>query len=179
MKTSLYTILCIVIRLGVVIVGVEALLGLPGWLYAVHENANAIDIYAPLAIWAAIMLGASVLWLYPGLLARAAAGRSANQVFESPISPGQMMYIAFAILGTYFVLKGLWSAAYEEMRLAWLTKITGSVEGFGMERVKSWISIVSDCVAVVLGLVLVLRARGLAELIQRLRYGNRQWQEQQ
>jgi len=179
MKTSLYTILCIVIRLGVVIIGIQLLIGLPGWLYAVHQNASAIDTYAPLAIWALILLIAFVLWLYPGLLARAAANRSANEVFESPISSQEIMYIAFAVLGAYFVLKGLWSATYDGLRLALLTKIAGTLEGFGPERIKSWISIGSDCVAVALGIALVLRARGLAELVQRLRYGNRQWEEQQ
>lgn len=38
MKTSLYTILCIVMRLGAVIIGLKLLMELPGWWYAVHES---------------------------------------------------------------------------------------------------------------------------------------------
>src|SRR5690348_14669117 len=108
MKTSLHTILCIVVRLGAVIIGIKLLIEVPGWFYALRENAPAIDVLAPSLICAFLLLLALLLWLYPGLLARAAAGKSSTQAFESPISPREMMHIALAVLGTYFVLRGLW-----------------------------------------------------------------------
>jgi len=179
MKTSLYTILCIVIRLGAVIIGLKLLMELPGWWYAVHESKSALDIFVPLGLWALFLVFAAFLWLYPGALARAAAGRSSTQIFESPISAGQMLYVGFAILGAFFILKGLWAAIYQGLRLMLITQITGDQFASGPARTQCWIDIGSDLAIVVLGTAFVFGARGLAELTQRLRYGNKVWKEQQ
>ncbi|MGH8212100.1 MAG: hypothetical protein ACREPP_02575, partial [Rhodanobacteraceae bacterium] len=130
------------------------------------------------AFWAVLILLAFVLWLYPGLLARAAAGRSAKQVFESPISSGELMHIAFAGLGAYYVLRGLWAGVHRFLYLMLLAEITGDQAASSSARTQCWVDIGSDVVAVILGVALVLGARGLSELLRRLRYGNAKWEEQ-
>lgn len=178
MKTSLYSILCIAIRLGAVFIGIKLLIGLPGWFYAIRANANPMDIVAPLILCAFLLLIAFLLWLYPGVLARTAAGRSSMQVFESPIPPREMMHIALAVLGTYFVLRGLWAAIYQVLRLTFLARIMGEDAVFGPAKTQCGIDIAADVMVVLLGVALVMGSRGLAEFIQRLRYGNGTWEEQ-
>lgn len=179
MKTSLHAILCIVIRLGAVIIGVKLLIEMPGWFYAVHGSARTLDIIVPSLGYAFLLLVAFLLWLYPGFLARAAAGRSSLQIFESPISPKAMLHIALAVLGAFFVMRGLWAAIYQVLRLTFLAQIMGEDAVFGPAKAQCGIAIAADIAVVLVGGALVLGSRGLAEFIQRLRYGSGTWEEQQ
>lgn len=96
------------VRVGAILLLVTTLAGLPFAFASVHNGqfgAGAEGIL--IGFNGALIALAIALWLYPGWLARLAAGQASGQVFESPISAAQLQYIAFAVLGVAFAMNAL------------------------------------------------------------------------
>lgn len=168
MKTSLYTVLCIVIRFAAVLMVVEMLVAAPGLV--VTANGETFHGSAPLviAVITGALLLAFLLWLFPGGLARLTTGKSAHQVFESPIGGEELQHIALAVLGTWFAMWGLILLAHE---LAGAALIAHADDGlFDEARKREIATLIGYAVQILLGIVLMLRARGLSALLYRLRY---------
>jgi|SRR5690348_16726661 hypothetical protein len=161
MKTSLYTVLCITIRLGAVIWIVGSLVRLPfSWLGAFnapHPNAAVGWLLGGVACQVLI---AFLFWLYPGALARLTAGRATHESFESTIHAGTMQYIALSVVGAWFTLQGIVYLAYELTRAA-----QSAFEVLPSERP----ALAESSMRVVFGLALLLGARGLVNALARLR----------
>jgi hypothetical protein len=100
MRTSLYSILCVVIRLGAVLLAVSTLGSALSICLALRNGAAALELVPALVALVLTLLGASLLWLYPGPLARIASTRSSQQVLDIPIRPAQLHWIALSVLGT-------------------------------------------------------------------------------
>ena len=167
-RTSLYSILCIVIRLGAVLFAVKALAGLftffsPGQI----DAYSAAELQVALLVSGAYLLIAFLLWLYPGPLARLAAARSAHQVFESPLTAGQIQWIALSVLGMSWVMAGIIDLANLGYQYIWLPDNLGTGE-LAADKLK-W-EIAYDLLEVVIGISVVLGARGLTNLLHRVRY---------
>jgi hypothetical protein len=114
------------------------------------------------------LLVAFLLWLYPGPLARLASARSSQQVFESPISAAQVQWIALSVLGMYFVVDGIVGFAHYEVQQLIVGVIPDREQRIGkfVQVALYWL------LQVGFGVVLVLGARGLGGLLQRMRYGS-------
>jgi hypothetical protein len=164
MRTSLYSILCIVVRLGAVWLAVGLIAGLPATLDLLRstEPAGAGGVLFAQAIG---LLFAAALWLYPGMLARVAAGRSSQQVFESPIAAADLQAIALAVLGVAFAVSGVTGLVLHAAHYAWMT----SLSTFTSASDRGLFSIVADAIQIVLGVALALGARGLSKVLLRLR----------
>jgi len=168
MKTSLYTILCTAIRLGAVWLGVNVLIGFP-WIYEFAVKGT----YGPkpalvVFVWNGVaFLAAFLLWLYPGLLARLAAGKSSGQVFESPLSAQQIEQAALVVLGMWFVMTGLINLTHEVLRslLEWQQLQIG----FGATVEQHIDRLLTPVIQVGVGGVLTFGSRGLVSLIHRAR----------
>ena len=168
-STSLYTILCIVIRVGAVVLGVNALSALLTVLASVRAGELPGDLWVSFASVGATLLIAFLLWTWPGFIARIAAGRSSGQVFESPIDAAQIQRIALSVLGAWLVVEGLASLAH--FALEWvvfmdLDKYDTALPDRVVSRGVYWI------IQIVLGLLLALNAGSLTGLLQRLRDGS-------
>ncbi|WHZ19445.1 MAG: hypothetical protein OJF55_001594 [Rhodanobacteraceae bacterium] len=176
MKTSLYTILCIAIRLGAVLLAMGIVVALPN-LYFVAHTAGVSSDTVPLMglIYLVGLLAAFLLWVYPAVLARLAAGKSAEQIFESPIDARTIQYVALSVLGVSFALKGLIELVFEVFRLA--TLASGVPPGANLLP-SELPRLASNVAEILLGIALMLGAKGLTTLLQRLRYGNQSWEEQ-
>lgn len=102
MRTSLYSILCIVVRLGAVLLFVETVTSLPvAWeslrIWTQDPSAPDDAVRGMLIGFSGASLAlAALLWLYPGVLARVAADAGSREVFESPLSARQLQYIALS-----------------------------------------------------------------------------------
>src|SRR5690349_327431 len=108
MRTSLYSILCILIRLGAVVVAASTIVTIP----AVWQTTGAREVAAGFTgtlfgFGAAVLVLAALLWIYPGVLARIAAGSASQQIFESPISAGELQQIVLAGVGIWFAMQAL------------------------------------------------------------------------
>jgi hypothetical protein len=169
MRTSLYTILCIVIRVGAVVLAVETPGSLLTVLASVRAGAMPSDLWVSMASVGASLLISFLLWTWPGMVARIAAGRSSGQVFESPIDAAHLQYIALSVLGAWLFIDGVASLAH--FTLEWLVFMDHAKYDVSLpEHVFSsgmyWV------IQMLVGLLLALNAGGLTGLLHRLRDGS-------
>jgi hypothetical protein len=168
MRTSMYSILCIVIRLGAVLLAVSTLGSVLSMVMALRQGVAALELAPAMVAFVLTLLVAFLLWLYPGPLARLASARSSQQVFESPISAAQVQWIALSVLGMYFVVDGIVGFAHYEVQQLIVGVIPDREQRIGkfVQVALYWL------LQVGFGVVLVLGARGLGGLLQRMRYGS-------
>lgn len=165
MRTTLYTVLCMAIRLGAVLMAVGLVEQWPR-LFAIRADGQ-------LAVDAIVLDGlglvlAFVLWLRPGLLAWWAAGSAHRDVFEANISATQLQYIAFSVAGIYKLITGLAGMLAHGLNLMAYQHIM--VDGIPMAPpTYEKTMFVEYVVAAVAGFALTLGARGLTGFLQRLR----------
>lgn len=169
MRTSFYSILCIVIRLGAVFLAFGALARVPSTIIAWKHGVSAAAFgFAALSI-ALVLLLALVLWTWPGLIARVAAGRNSREVFESPISPAELQWIALGVLGVYFAVGALVTLAHYGMQWAMLSTEDTTSDDY---RLQLFFDAIYYAFELVAGLALAFGARGLTALLRRARYGD-------
>lgn len=170
MRTSLYSILCIAIRLGAVFMAVQVLVGVPTALGELLAAQVTVSTKAAIAFGVAELAAAGLLWLYPGILARIAAATSSQQVFESPITATELQQLAFAVLGICFVVQGLVDLVDIGTSLS-----MGVLTGDALDRYMrqyGWPWIGREAIRIAFGIGLALGARGLATALFRWReYG--------
>lgn len=168
MRTSLYSILCIVIRLGAVVLAVSTLASALSVALMIRQGTSPMDLWPVIVLFTAVLAIAFLLWLYPGPLARLCSARSAQQVFESPIAVRDLQWVALSVLGMYFVVEGLVGFARYEVSLFVADAVIDRerrIEDF-VRTGLYWL------IQIVLGAALTLGARGLTGLLHRIRYGN-------
>jgi hypothetical protein len=169
MRTSLYSILCILIRLGAVIMAVSTIVAVP----AVWQTADATHLQEGhlgilFAIGGVSLALAALLWIYPGALARIAAGKSSQQIFESPISADDFLRIVLAVVGVWFVIEAMASLAGVVSRLVVMIMHTDDVPARSMLATELWYFL-PLLVKVALGIWLTLGARGLVGWLRSMR----------
>jgi hypothetical protein len=166
MKTSMYSILCIVVRLGAVLLAVYTVVAFLGGWPTMHgtEYDGMRGVFVGTSGLALVL--AAVLWLYPGVLARMAAGRSSQQVFESPLRADETQTIALAVLGVAIAMGGLGDLLVYGLRFVVALGFANTGQPF---RRDTAFTLVSQLPRIAIGIGLALGARGLAGLILRLR----------
>lgn len=167
MRTSLYSILCIVVRLGAVMLFVETVTSFPEiWRYVPSEFDSGMRGMLIGFSGAAIALS-FLLWLCPGLLARLAAGEASREVFESPVAPKDLQFIAFSVLGVVFAINGLIGLVTVLFHIA-LSARLGDV-AFPALAWQNGLDLFVQVFQFSAGIGLTFGARGLAGLLHRLR----------
>jgi hypothetical protein len=171
MRTSLYSILCIVVRLGAVFLAFGTLGHLMTVLLSWYQNLSLDLLGLTCAAVFISLLIALLLWVYPGVLARVAAGRSSQQVFETSISASDVQWIALSVLGMYFAMTGLIGlSGYGFNRMIMSAVMDRPLSD---ERTRKMVSdLLYWMIHTVLGLSLAIGAKGLVGLFHRLRHGN-------
>ena len=166
MRTSLYAILCIVIRLGAVLLAVELVTG----LLSIFVNAKTFAGFegAALGLYGTFLAFAAALWIYPGVLARLAAGEASRQTFESPVGAEDLQYVALSVLGVWFAIGGISGLPYEGLRALALVNERASTSD-GLLMAPEIAHIVGGLVRVALGIALAFGARRLLGWFRRFR----------
>lgn len=171
MRTSLYSILCIVVRLGAVMLLVQTLVSLPGAWQALQawdsSGGDGGTRGMLIGFSGALVTLAVVLWLYPGLLARLAAGNASREVFDSPIAAKELHFIAFCVLGVVFAIDALLGLVSVLLRIAVSARL-GDV-AFPTLAWQNGADLFVLLLKLALGIGLTLGARGLVGLLHRLR----------
>lgn len=168
MKTNLYTVLCMAIRLGAVLMAVGLIEQWPRLFVTKADGqlsmpAMAFDLFG--------LLLAFVLWLRPGLLAWWAAGNTHREVFEAQISATQLQYIAFSVAGIYKLITGVAGMLAHGVNLLEYQHMLDASGISAMPPAYEKTMFIEYIVATVAGLALTLGARGLVGLLQQLRGG--------
>ncbi|HEX5123022.1 MAG TPA: hypothetical protein VFV97_07230 [Rhodanobacteraceae bacterium] len=164
MRTSLYSIFCILIRLGAVIMAISTIVAIPAaWVEA--QAAHVVGYEGMLFGFGGAMIAlAALLWLFPGVLAGTAAGKASRQIFESPITADALQQIAFAILGTWFVITALAGLAGVGARIIVTSHISDVLFSVAMQR--EYMRIVPLLVEFALGIALAMSTRGVVGWIR-------------
>jgi hypothetical protein len=168
MRTSLYSILCILIRLGAVVMAVTTIVTIP----AVWQTTGASGVTEGFtgtlfAFGGGLLVLAVLLWIYPGVLARIAVGTSSAQVFESPLSASELQQIVLSGVGVWFAMQGLADLAAVGARIIVVMHMSEATLS-GMLK-SEYFRLVPLAIKVSLGIALALGSRGLVGFIRGLR----------
>lgn len=172
MRTSLYSILCIGIRLAAVLLAVNTLAGIPGIYSAIWHGDWQEDAWLLTGLFVGLLILAFLLWVFPGALARLAAGKASQQVFESPIEATELQYIAFSILGLWLcfgAIYGLTDVGLRELILRHYLRVNTGLDMSELNA-QSIASLASNVIKLSLGVALVFGARGLVGVLRHVRY---------
>lgn len=173
MRTSLYSMLCIVIRLGALLLFVWTVASLPAaWvtLQAMESGSAAGDgsMRGMLIGFSGAAIAAAVaFWLYPGWIARLAGANPSRESFESSVGAQDMQYIALSVLGVAFAMSALVGLAGALYRLA-VSAHFGDIQ-FTTLAWRDGGNLLVLVLKFVLGIGLAFGARGLAGVLHRLR----------
>jgi hypothetical protein len=168
-RTSLYSILCILIRLGAVLLAAYTVEAIPS--ARLVAQANHVEGYeaALYGFTGLVLVIAALLWIYPGVLARLAAGKASEQIFESPISAEELQQIAFSLAGIWFVVEALSSL----IGVGASTVVVSYISEDNMPLIaliRSQVTrFVPPLVKLALGIALTMSARGLVGWLRTLR----------
>jgi len=169
MKTTLYTVLCVAIRLGAVLMAVDILEQVPGlFVFATQAQDGHLAWGVPV-IEAIGLLLAFALWTWPNLLAWWALGRNRHEVLETSITADQLQYIVLSVVGAWMVVRGV-SACLA--RIAYFLLQRHEAESSGAQFTNStneWHLIIQYALVMLAGAALMLGSRGLVGLLRRLR----------
>ena len=167
MKTTLYTVLCVAIRLGAVFMAVGILERIPG-LIGFADQQHHLFVSAMLLDGAGLLL-AFALWVRPSLLVWWAAGRNSHEVLETAITADQLQYIALSVLGAWMFIDGF---AAGLAHLAQILMLKHGAESGGYPAVvptTEWHWLIEYTLIALAGAMLTLGSRGLVRLLHRLR----------
>lgn len=165
MKTTLYTVLCVAIRLGAVLMAIDVLVAVPAYLWGSPDRTLAV---IALGFAGLDLLLAAVLWLWPGLLARWAARRPDGQVLESVLGADEIQHVAFATMGAWLFISGLASTVPQAFAIWRVHDLRLTYAGI-QPSAGQWNGLIRAAVVLVAGAVLMLGSRGLVGLLHRLR----------
>ena len=163
MKTTLYTVLCVAIRLGAVFMAVGILETLPQIFFLPGEGGRFATFV--LLLEGAGLLLAFALWLWPNILVWWAIGRNRHEILESSISADQLQHIALSVLGAWMFIGGL-SACLSRAVMILVVKNDNML---GMLPTGEWRWLIQYAATAVAGAALTLGSRGLVGLLHRLR----------
>jgi len=167
MKTTLYTVLCVAIRLGAVLMATGILERIPG-LVAFANQDDHLFLGSMLLNGAGLLL-AFALWIWPDILVWWAAGRNSHQVLEAAITAEQLQHIALSVLGAWMFIGGFAGCL---AHLAQILLIQREAESNGYPAVmptSEWHWVIQYALTALAGAALTLGSRGLVGLLRRLR----------
>lgn len=165
MKTTLYAVLCVAIRLGAVLMAVPVLVALLFYFLGTSDREFTM---MELGFAGLYLLIAAVLWFWPGVLARCAVRNGDDVQLVSGIDADGLQRIAFATLGAWFLIEGLAGAVAAMAALWQLHVMRGHYPGMQLPT-GQWDGLIRAVVSLVAGAALMFGSRGLVILLQRLR----------
>jgi hypothetical protein len=166
-KTTLYTLLCVAIRLGAVLMAVNALEQVPTAYFRVADGGHVATF--PLLFLGATLLLAFALWIRPGLLAWWALNGKRQELLEAPIRPDQLQYVALSVMGAWMAIGGL-AGCIGHLATILIVFRRAAYGGYSdVLSTSEWHWLVQYAVTAVAGAALMLGSRGVVGLLQRLR----------
>lgn len=169
MKTSLYAVLCLVVRAFALSFAIGLLLTLPGVLTAAQGTSDATTKLYVLIYLGVCAIGAAVLWLNPGIVARLASTRAAHEPFEASVDAVDLQRIAYAVVGAWFTLSAIGTLAWTALRVAMAQRLSAN---YGVAPDYDASSLVGPAVTFAAGIALALGSGGLARLTRAARYAS-------
>jgi hypothetical protein len=166
MKTTLHTALCIAIRIGAVLLALDALERLPSLLTI--GAADPHRFYGTMLFSALYLAVAVVLWLWPGMLAWWASSRASNEVFMSDLAGHDWQRIAFSVVGVWLAVAGLSGCLGHGLLMVFLGERMRDYST-GLLPTTEWYWLIHYSIQTLAGVAILLGSSGLASLLARIR----------
>lgn len=173
MRTNLYTVLCVAIRFGAVLLAIGMCEQLVPYFFVplLSDKPVGIFLVGYLVIFVIGIGVALLLWLRPGILARLATNPARQEVLESPIEAAQIQHIVLATLGVWLLIKGFAGLVASAVTLWRMQDVTAQYPTFSLPP-QYWQTSIEFAVQTFGGLWLAFGAYGLTGMLQRYRgYG--------
>jgi hypothetical protein len=166
MKTTLHTVLCIVIRVSAVLM-----------LVGIVEQVPTIFMYASqgrYSVGALWLAGAGVLlavglWLWPNVLAWWAISRSQHEMLESPIGADQIQRVAFSIIGVWLFIGGATGLLSRAIMMLIVFRHAAYGDSTRVLTSTDWYWLMDHGATAAAGAGLAVGSRSLVGLLRRLR----------
>lgn len=169
MKTTLYTVLCVAIRLGAVLMAVDILEHVPGLFVFATQAQDGHLAWGVFVIEGVGLLLAFALWTWPNLLAWWALGRNRHEVLETSITVDQLQYVALSLVGAWMVIRGLSDGLAGIAYLLLQRHVAESTGAQYLDSTNEWHLVIQYALVALAGAALMLGSRGLVGLLRRLR----------
>lgn len=173
-RTNAYTLLCVLIRAIAVWSLVALLIALPSQLVMIRSTAGAMETLGPIVFtYLGLLVAIAFMWLFAHKLARLALVRPQDQTFDSDLAPAVWLGLAIAAIGAWQLFSGLIDGGYLITRWLVMRVLARDYAGLDAESTSDqWAQVVATALQVALGLVCLLRGKGIAGWVQRMRYGS-------
>lgn len=167
MKTTLYTVLCVAVRLAAVLMAAGILERIPG-LVPFADQDRHLFLVAMMLNGAGLLL-AFVLWLRPNIVVWWAAGKSSHDVLETAITADQLQYIALSVLGAWMFI-GAVAACLGHVAQILVIEREAGMNGYpAVVSADQWHWVIEYVVMALAGAALALGSRGLVGILHRVR----------
>ncbi|HEY8682378.1 MAG TPA: hypothetical protein VIM06_04345 [Rhodanobacter sp.] len=160
MKTTLYTVLCIAVRLGAVLMAVGILEQVPSLLVTLLNEGGHLVLGIMLLEGIGLLL-AFALWLWPNILVWWAVGRNRHEILESSISADQLQHIALSVLGAWVFIAGLGGCVGHGVMILMIEHQIALGALPGMAPTNEWHWMAQYATTALAGAALILGSRGL------------------
>ncbi len=167
MKTTLYTVLCVAVRLGAVLLAVGVLERLPEVF--LNNDGNGRFALSALLLMGAVLLLALALWLWPKILVWWAIGSPRQEFLESSITADQVHYIALSVTGVWLFISSLGGFIGHGVSILIYAHRLAYEDQLARIPDTEWHWLVQYAAMAVAGAGLALGARGLVGVFYRLR----------
>lgn len=172
-RTNAYTLLCVLIRAIAIWSLITLLIALPSQAVLFRSTPGGMEAIAPIAVsYALLLIAIALMWLFAHKLARLALVRPQDQTFESDLAPTVWLGLAISAIGAWQLFGGLVDGGYWLTRWLSMRVLARDYPGLDAESGPEQLAqVVSIVLQMLLGLVCLLRGKGLAGWVQRMRYG--------
>ncbi|MEO7050244.1 MAG: hypothetical protein ABI128_01135 [Rhodanobacter sp.] len=167
MKTTLYTVLCVAIRLGAVFMAAGILERIPGLVVFADQEGHVF--LASMLLNGAGLLLAFALWAWPNLLVWWAAGRNSHELLETSITADQLHYVSLSVLGAWMFIGGFAACLAHLSQILMIRREAGSGGYPALLPTNAWLWVIEYALTALAGAALALGARGLVGVLRRLR----------
>ena len=167
-RTNAAGVLTLLMRAAALWMVARLVMTWPGLILALNEQMDESGSlqWMTLGASAVVLLAAAAFWLFADVFARLALARPGQPPFESSLELRQWQELAFSVVGLWFAVSGATGLATNGLLFLFL-RSSLSMEGYFASQWGQ--ELAYDAVQFVLGLVLLLRARGAVGLLHRLR----------
>lgn len=166
MKTTLYTVLCVAIRLGAVLMAVNVFERVPDVF--IYPGRDGTYSTSALLLQGASLLVALALWLWPNILVWWVIGRNRHEILESPVGSDDIQRIAFSVMGVWLCISGI-SGLLGHGTLILIIERRLAYGDVAQVPTSEWHWLVQYAITAVAGAGLALGSRGLVGVLRRLR----------
>ena len=167
-RTNAYFLITALIRTYAIWLGAQILIALPGTFVQAKSYGNGgLEFF--LGIDAAVLLIATLVWIFADVIAKFGIARPQQTLFESDMPRQDWQAIFFATIGLWLLVRGIVDFSHEAARWFVIHRLSEQYNTVPSDDGRLFAGNVSATLEAVIGIGLMLGGRGLVGLLERIR----------